>query len=86
MSGIHVRADLNTVPRREGQGPGISLAGRPIEVYLAVTQEDARTMAADKARAAGHDTSKDARNLYLVRYVISQCNQIVDACNLYLVR
>ena len=49
---------------REGQGPGIVLAGKQLEVDIALVQEDARSLASGKV-ADRHPT--DRRNLYLVR-------------------
>ncbi len=49
---------------RSGQGAALAVRGSPIEVDLALTQDDARQLAgASKAQPGG----KDNRNLYLVR-------------------
>ena len=48
--------------RRQGTGPAVVVAGRPVEVDLALSQDAARTLAASKATAVG----SDSRNLYLV--------------------
>ncbi|KAK9829098.1 hypothetical protein WJX72_003878 [[Myrmecia] bisecta] len=49
---------------RKGEGPGIVVAGRPLEVDLALSQDDARSLAAQKLP---HFDSKDNRNLYLAK-------------------
>lgn len=48
---------------RSGEGPGVSLAGRLLDIDVALTQHDARAMAAQNS---GPSRPKDKRNLYLV--------------------
>jgi len=48
---------------REGGAGGLMVGGRPVEVDLALSQDDARNLASGgRSTAAG----KDNRNLYLV--------------------
>ena len=50
------------VSRRSGEGPGVSLGGRALDIDPAVPQDDARAMASKQANSG----PKDRRNLYLV--------------------
>ncbi|GIL62659.1 hypothetical protein Vafri_16846, partial [Volvox africanus] len=50
---------------RRNEGPGITLSGRQLEVDLAVTGEDARSLAT--RRLVSKTASKDRRNLYLAK-------------------
>ena len=59
------------VLRRQGTGPAVVVAGRPVEVDLALSQDAARTLAASKAAVVG---GSDNRNLYLV--ILAQCSTL----------
>ena len=59
---------------RSGEGPGVLVGGRRLDIDIALTQDDARAMAAGKNQKAG--ASKDKRNLYLVRQLAS-CTCII---------
>ncbi|KAG2482067.1 hypothetical protein HYH03_018977 [Edaphochlamys debaryana] len=50
---------------RRHEGPGITLAGRPLDVALALSADGARQVAAD--RAASKTAGRDKRNLYLAK-------------------
>ncbi|GLI62226.1 hypothetical protein VaNZ11_004823, partial [Volvox africanus] len=50
---------------RRNEGPGITLSGRQLEVDLAVTGEDARSLATQRLHSK--TASKDRRNLYLAK-------------------
>ena len=47
---------------REGAGPAVVVQGTPMEVNLALSQDDARSL----AHGAAMGPASDARNLYLV--------------------
>eukprot|EP00198_Chlamydomonas_reinhardtii_P010429 XP_001699766.1 predicted protein [Chlamydomonas reinhardtii] len=50
---------------RRNEGPGITLAGRPLDVDLALSGDGARSLATQ--RLAGKAVGKDRRNLYLAK-------------------
>ena len=75
------RHSVSCCPLREGAGPAVAVQGTPIEVNLALSQDDARGLASGKAAAA---SPSDNRNLYLVRsniYVClyRHCRQLLEA-------
>lgn len=53
---------------RDGLGAGVMVGGRAVEVDVALSQDDARSLASGKAATTG---SKDNRNLYLVSFLLS---------------
>lgn len=55
---------------RDGKGAGVMVGGRTVEVDVALSQDDARSLASGKGAASG---GKDNRNLYLVCYLPSHC-------------
>lgn len=58
-------APCRCAARRRHEGPGITLAGSPLEVDVALSQDGARTLATQ--RAAGKAAPRDRRNTYLAR-------------------
>ena len=54
---------------RRKEGPGVVVAGRTVDVDLALGHDDIRSLAAQKASERG---PRDKRNLYLVRWTREQ--------------
>lgn len=50
--------------KRDGNGPGVSLKGKQLEVHAALVQDSARALAQEQSGFTGK--GKDKRNLYLV--------------------